>query len=150
MKVVAEKIPFPRPNQNGQNRDFGKLSKACHVLIVDDKQDNLLILKTLLERAGATTDSAKNGEYAVELCNSESYDLIMMDLAMPVLNGLEATEIIRRETPNSSTPIIAVTADVSQHVKENCIKVGMNGYISKPLYPNNLLQEIERVLSEAS
>ncbi|MGZ0708371.1 PAS domain S-box protein [Coraliomargarita sp. W4R53] len=147
LKVVEQNTAEPSPDEAPNVSTFGRLSKPCNALIVDDKEDNLLILKALLERFGATTTQARNGERAVDLCRTNAYDLIMMDLAMPVLNGLEATQLIRSDTPNKLTPIIAVTADVSHHVQETCENAGMSGYISKPLHPKSLFREIERVLS---
>ena len=126
---------------------LGDLSHACRALIVDDKEDNLLILNALLDRFGATVTEASNGQEALELCKMHNYDLILMDLAMPMLNGLDATRQIRGETINKITPIIAVTADVSHSVQENCEKAGMNGYVSKPVKPKILLREIERIFS---
>jgi PAS domain S-box-containing protein len=123
------------------------LKKSCHALVVDDQADNLLIMKALLTRFGATISEAANGQQAVELCQSESYDLILMDLAMPVLNGFHATQIIRNETPNHTTPIIAITADASPSSREKCERAGMNGYINKPVHAKQLLKEIERVLT---
>jgi len=111
------------------------------VLVVEDITLNQLLMKTVLEDFGFETDIAANGEIAIEKMKSGSYDIILMDLLMPVMNGFEATEYIRH-TMNSKIPIIALTADVTTADLEKCTSVGMNDYVPKPIDEKKLYNKI--------
>ena len=102
------------------------------VLVVEDIALNQLLMKTLLDDFGFEHDIADNGKIAIEKLQDKSYDIILMDLHMPEMNGFEATEYIRNKM-NSQIPIIALTADVTSADLNKCTAVGMNDYISKPL-----------------
>lgn len=102
------------------------------VLVVEDMELNQLLMKTLLDDFGFQRDIAENGKIAIEKLQKQSYDIILMDLQMPEMNGFEATEYIRN-TMNSAIPIIALTADVTTVDLEKCTAVGMNDYIAKPV-----------------
>ncbi len=106
--------------------------KNIKVLVVEDIALNQLLMKTLLEDFGFEQDMASNGKIAIEKLQKNTYDIILMDLQMPVMNGFEATEYIRN-TMNSKIPIIALTADVTTVDLAKCKAVGMNDYISKPV-----------------
>jgi CheY-like chemotaxis protein len=99
--------------------------------VVEDIPLNQL-MKTLLDDFGFERDIAENGKIAVEKMQINSYDVILMDLQMPEMNGFEATEYIRT-TMNSKIPIIALTADVTTVDLAKCKSVGMNDYIAKPV-----------------
>ena len=102
------------------------------VLVVEDVRLNQLLLRTILDDFQFECDIADNGKIAVEKLQTNAYDIILMDLQMPVMNGFEATEYIRTEM-NLHIPIIALTADVTTVDLEKCKAVGMNDYISKPI-----------------
>ena len=106
--------------------------KDIRVLVVEDIALNQLLMKTLLDDFGFECDIADNGLIAIEKLSSNTYDVILMDLQMPEMNGFEATEYIRN-TMKSDIPIIALTADVTTVDLEKCRFVGMNDYISKPV-----------------
>jgi len=106
--------------------------KGIKVLVVEDIPLNQLLMKTLLDDFGFERDIAENGRIAVEKMQANTYDIILMDLQMPEMNGFEATEYIRH-TLNSDIPIIALTADVTTVDLEKCRFVGMNDYIAKPV-----------------
>jgi signal transduction histidine kinase/CheY-like chemotaxis protein len=106
--------------------------KVIKVLLVEDIKLNQLLMKIILEDFNFEYDIADNGKIAVEKLQTESYDIILMDLQMPEMNGFEATEYIRN-TMNLKIPIIALTADVTTVDVEKCKAIGMNDYISKPL-----------------
>ena len=111
------------------------------VLVVEDIAINQLLMKTLLDDFGFEFDIADNGEIAIEKLQTKSYDIILMDLQMPVMNGFEATEYIRY-TMNSKIPIIALTADVTTVDLAKCKAVGMNDYIAKPIDERVLYSKI--------
>ncbi|MFY9309752.1 MAG: ATP-binding protein [Bacteroidia bacterium] len=102
------------------------------ILVVEDIALNQLLMRTLLEEFGFNMDIACNGKIAIEKLKANDYDIILMDLQMPEMNGFETTEYIRNKM-NSIIPIIALTADVTTVDVEKCRAVGMNDYISKPI-----------------
>ena len=126
------------------NYDFAKF-KQLKVLVVEDVKLNQLLLRTLLEDYNFEWEIADNGQIAVEKLETNSYDIILMDLQMPVMNGFEATAYIRN-TMKLQTPIIALTADVTTVDVEKCKSIGMNDYISKPLDEKLLYNKIIEVL----
>ena len=115
--------------------------KNIKVLVVEDIALNRLLMKTLLDDFGFEHDMAENGKIAIELIQKTNYDIILMDLQMPELNGFEATEYIRNKM-NSKIPIIALTADVTTVDITKCKAVGMNDYISKPVDEKELYKKI--------
>lgn len=112
------------------------------ILMVEDNQVNQLVGKDILNSFGLEIDIANNGLEAVEKCRVERYDLVFMDLQMPLMDGFEATRIIR--TFNASLPIIALSAAVMQDDKALTLRAGMNGHIAKPINT----QELQHVLSQ--
>jgi PAS domain S-box-containing protein len=106
--------------------------KNIKVLVVEDIALNQLLMKTLLDDFGFERDIAGNGKIAIEMLKNKTYDIILMDLQMPEMNGFDATEYIRK-TLNSKIPIIALTADVTTVDLAKCKAVGMNDYIAKPV-----------------
>jgi signal transduction histidine kinase/DNA-binding response OmpR family regulator len=115
--------------------------KNIKVLVVEDIVLNQLLMKTLLDDFGFEHDIAGNGIIAIEKLKNKSYDIILMDLQMPEMNGFEATEYIRNEM-NSNIPIIALTADVTTVDLKKCKAVGMNDYIAKPIDERLLYNKI--------
>ncbi len=112
--------------------DLDPAIKNIKILVVEDISLNQLLMKTLLEDFGFECAIASNGKIAIQKLQANTYDIILMDLQMPEMNGFEATEFIR-EKMNSKTPIIALTADVTTVDLAKCKAVGMNDYISKPV-----------------
>lgn len=115
--------------------------KIIKVLAVEDTPLNQLLLKIILDEFGFERDFAENGKVAIEKLQTNSYDIILMDIQMPEMNGIEATAYIRNKM-NSKIPIIALTADVTMDDLEKCKAVGMNGHISKPIDEKMLYNKI--------
>jgi PAS domain S-box-containing protein len=115
--------------------------KNIKVLVVEDIALNQLLMKTLLDDFGFERDIAPNGKVAIEKMQSKTYDIILMDLQMPEMNGFEATEHIRNKM-NSKIPIIALTADVTTVDLAKCKAVGMDDYIAKPVDERLLYSKI--------
>lgn len=113
------------------------LAKHLKVLLVEDNQVNQFLAKTILNQWDCKIDCAENGKIAIEKVKETAYDIILMDIRMPIMNGEEATTIIR-ENLKISTPIIALTANAIKGDKEKYLALGMNGYISKPFSKENL------------
>ncbi|MBV6717046.1 PAS domain S-box protein [Paenibacillus chitinolyticus] len=114
------------------------------ILVVEDHPVNRQLFIKFLEKLGYGADIAENGMEAVEAVTSTEYDLVFMDLQMPVMDGLQATRLIRQLLPSGQNPvIIAVTASVRPADKEKCLESGMQDFISKPI----LFDEVKRVFS---
>ncbi len=117
------------------------------ILVVEDVELNQLLMKTLLDDFGFDSDIAENGKIAIEKLEKNDYDIILMDLQMPIMNGFQATDYIRN-TLKSAIPIIALTADVTTVDIEKCKTVGMNDYIPKPVDENKLYSKIVGLLKK--
>lgn len=116
------------------------------VLLVDDNKINLKVGKLILKKLGCEFKTANNGLEAVEMFEKEKFDIILMDMQMPVMSGIEATEKIRElEKEEEHISIIAVTANVLPEDKEKCLNAGMDDILLKPLKIQNLLQKIQKV-----
>lgn len=114
------------------------------VLIVDDIELNYNILTALLSKRGINTAWAQNGKEAIEMCKEQMFDLVLMDIKMPIMDGLEATASIRDF--NKDLPIIAQTAYALENEKELCFKAGCNDYVSKPINYKMLMELMEKYL----
>ncbi len=115
--------------------------KNIKVLVVEDMPLNQLLMKTILDDFGFERDIADNGKIAIEKLKTKSYDVILMDLQMPEMNGFEATEYIRN-TLKLKVPIVALTADVTSSDVARCKAVGMNDYVAKPVDERLLYSKI--------
>jgi two-component system, sensor histidine kinase and response regulator len=121
---------------NSVDRDAMKKSlTGCRVLIVEDSMINQLVLRQILEHVGVDVTAANNGREAliVMTCEGNQFDLVLMDLHMPELDGYEATRILRQEWSADQLPIIAVTADALQEDRLHCLQMGMNDHLAKPV-----------------
>ncbi len=119
---------------------------GSRVLLVEDNEANQFVARQLLSRAGLEVTITRNGKEAVELVQKETYDLILMDMQMPVMDGIQATRLIRQLPEGGKLPIIAMTAAASAVDRENCLKAGMNDYISKPIIATELVEKISTYL----
>ena len=122
--------------------------KDIKVLVVEDMPLNQLLMKTLLDDFGFERDIAENGAVAIEKLKNKKYDIILMDLQMPVMNGFETTKYIRK-TMKSKIPIIALTADVTTVDLDKCKAVGMNDYLAKPIDEGVLYSKIIGILKNS-
>ena len=116
------------------------------ILIVEDNPDLLNLLQILL-RDPYDTIQAMNGKEAVESANLGMPDLILMDILIPEMNGIEATRLIQKSPKTRSIPILALTAVNNTKTKEACLKSGCNDYILKPFIPSHLVESIEKLLA---
>ena len=102
------------------------------ILVVEDEEINLIIVEHVLSSMGFSVDKASNGEEAVRLASAITYDLILMDIEMPIMDGIQATKAIRSSRKGRRIPIIALTAHTVPEKLKQISKVGMNGFIVKP------------------
>jgi len=118
------------------------------ILIVEDNQVNQKVVTSVLRKRGYSITLANDGQEALsKLENSGGYDLVLMDVQMPVLDGLEATRIIRKDVRWRHLPVVAMTAHAMTGDREKCLAAGMTGYISKPVHPAHLLQTVDEYLT---
>ncbi|HPS20968.1 MAG TPA: response regulator [Candidatus Omnitrophota bacterium] len=121
--------------------------KDIKVLVVEDDESNQYLMELILGEFGFSFEIAANGQEAVEKVRKGKFDVVLMDLRMPVMDGYEATRVIRKELHND-LPIIAVTAHAMDWVEEECQGAGMNGYLTKPFDAEKLKSEILRFVKK--
>ncbi len=120
------------------------------ILIVDDNPDLISILQVQLENKGYDTVQATNGRQAVDIATAQLPDLIVMDVMMPQMNGLQAARLIRKNPKTRSIPMLASTAKVSHADTEECLESGFNDHIDKPFTGKQLASRIEKLLQQSS
>jgi PAS domain S-box-containing protein len=120
----------------GQERNL----QGMRVLVVDDNKMNLMIASKFLKKWQVEVDEAISGELAIEMAEANGYDLIIMDLQMPVMDGFETTRLIRKTNPD--TPVIALTADAMPETHNKALEAGMCNYLTKPFVPDTLYEKI--------
>jgi len=155
-KNQGTSITFTLPFLTGSETDLpakeeinfdSSILKGSRVLLVEDNEMNRLVATTVLGNYGIDFVEATNGEEAIHFLQKEKFDLVLMDVQMPVLNGIEATKIIRQQI-SSSIPIIALTANAIKGESDKCIVAGMNAYISKPFEEAVLIRTIGSLLGK--
>ena len=122
----------------------------AHILLVEDNLINQIVAQELLESVGMTIDVANNGQEAINKVNTTRYDLILMDMQMPVLDGISATRIIRTLDNGHHLPIIAMTANVFTDDRLRCLDAGMNAHIAKPVDPSILYSTLAQWIPETA
>ena len=116
--------------------------KGFTVLVVEDNELNQMVAKGLLEYNGASVAIANHGKEALEILRNETIDCVLMDIQMPVMDGLEATQMIRANAQWADLLIIAVTANADHQYKDLCRSVGMNDFLTKPINPELLVNTL--------
>ena len=120
--------------------------RGCRVLLVDDNDLNRQVATALLHEAGLVVDTAENGQIAVDRVRTHAYDLVLMDMQMPVMDGIDATIEIREQPAHARLPIIAMTANALDEDRERCLAAGMNDHLAKPIEPEVLWTKLSRWL----
>lgn len=115
------------------------------VLVVEDNKNNMRLITKLLENDGYETIKAETGEEGVNMAIAEKPDLILMDIKLPDIDGVEATRKIRASTSDDKTPIIAITSFAMAGDREKYMKGGFTGYIEKPIDPYTIIKEIKEI-----
>jgi CheY-like chemotaxis protein len=122
--------------------------ETLHVLVVDDNATNRFVAAKVLELFGCTSETADNGQEAVDRVQTTRFDLILMDVKMPVMDGVQATRAIRAlPGPISALPILALTANADPRDEADYLAAGMDGVAQKPIQPDILLNAIRRVMA---
>ncbi len=147
-KEEKKHIASPKIEELKQKEKIHKQLKEANILLVEDNTINQKITLLTLKPLVKNIDTAANGKEALDKFGTSSYDLILMDIQMPVMSGLMAAEKIRalESSTNEHVPIIAITANAMLGDKERCLSSGMDDYISKPFQPAMLIEKIKRFL----
>ena len=138
-----------RPIASGAEKELKARYSGARVLLAEDEPINQEVSRALLEVVGLQVDLAEDGVQAVEMANGTDYDLILMDMQMPKLNGVAATKAIRALPGRENTAILALTANAFTSDRQRCLEAGMNDFITKPVDPELLFQAILKALSQA-
>ncbi|RQW81060.1 MAG: PAS domain S-box protein [Methanothrix sp.] len=148
-KVLTNIISMQLAQKSDLAKVVNKEIPTCslRILIAEDNVSSQKVTKQMLKRLGYRADVAANGIEALQALERQPYDVVLMDLKMPEMDGLEATRIIRQRWPDNGPKIIAVTAYALQGDKEKCIEAGMDDYISKPIKMNELAEVLRRYQS---
>jgi signal transduction histidine kinase/CheY-like chemotaxis protein len=145
--AIFERSPAEAGPTGKERAPRGQELEVARVLIVEDNVVNQHLARKLLERMGHRVGVAGNGLEALKELETNSYDVVLMDIQMPLMDGLEATRRIRNKRStvlNPSIPIIAMTAFAMQYDRERCLAAGMDDYLAKPVQPARLSQMIDR------
>jgi two-component system sensor histidine kinase/response regulator len=139
-------IPSPERLSSTDQHDR---TDGLRILIAEDNPVNQLLLTRLLEKRGHSVQVAGNGRLALQYLEEDSYDLLLMDVQMPEMDGMEATRVLRERETKSGThlTVIGVTAHAMAGDRERCLQAGMDGYLSKPIRPRELGELLDRLVS---
>ena len=121
---------------------------AKTILIVEDDTKNMTLFRDLLQVSGYSIIEANDGKQGVELARAKKPDLILMDIQMPEMDGLEATRILKADATTSNIPVIALTSYAMKGDREKMLEAGFDGYLSKPIDIKELLGEVAKYISE--
>lgn len=123
-------------------KNAGPALAGTKVLVAEDNLINQQVICEFLQLSGITVELAGNGKEALELLELGKFDAVLMDIQMPILDGIEATRLIRKRAEFTTLPIIALTAGVTKEEQEKCIAIGMNDFIAKPINPEKLMSTL--------
>jgi CheY-like chemotaxis protein len=134
-----------RPEQPAPHTTRLAEMSSVRVLVAEDNVVNQKVAVRMLEKLGLRVDVAGNGREAVEMVKTLPYDLVFMDCHMPEMDGFEAVAAIRRrESGGRHTPVVAMTADVLDSYREQCLKAGMDDFVAKPVKMEALVQAVKK------
>lgn len=139
---IAKIGVIERCQNGGRARLNHSLLKGVRILLAEDDEINQMVATGLLQAAGMVVEVASNGAEAVQMAQNGDYELVLMDMQMPVLDGVGATRIIREDKRLAKLPIVAMTANAMRQHREECLNAGMNDYLSKPFSPERLYETI--------
>ena len=125
------------------NKSCQNSGGSLRILLAEDEPSNRKVTMLMLEHLGYRANSVANGIEALQAMEHQTYDIVLMDVKMPEMDGLEATRIIRQRWPNDGPRIIATTAYALKGDREKCLEAGMDGYLAKPIWLDDLRTAIE-------
>jgi len=151
--VVLDMATAPSPERRTRVRSgSGQAVPPLRILLAEDNRVNQLLAVRMLEKQGHKVVAVQNGREALDAISSDTFDVALIDVQMPDMDGLEATRLIREkelETGKSRLPLVALTAHAMTGDRERCLAAGMDGYVSKPINPRQLFAVIREVTASA-
>ncbi|MES0337111.1 MAG: response regulator, partial [Candidatus Magnetobacterium sp. LHC-1] len=148
-KTITPQLTPPKPEIQ-KTETFREVKVDVNILLVEDNATNRLLAREVLKKQGYAVTEAVDGAKAIELLKNNRFDIILMDVHMPVMDGFEATKIIKDSPATRSIPVIAMTAYAMKGDRERCLEAGMDDYITKPIRANDLIEIIKRYGPEES
>ena len=134
-----------------RNQTIVLARRPLSILVAEDKRTNQMVIAKILDRAGHRVTIVDNGEAALDVLEAQDFDLVLMDVNMPVMNGIEATKLYRfAALGRPHVPIVALTADATEEVKQRCREAGMDACATKPIEPHRLLEIIGTLVNDGS
>ncbi|CAK0775541.1 two-component system, sensor histidine kinase [Gammaproteobacteria bacterium] len=125
-------------------REYAQTISGTRILVAEDNSINQQVVKGFLQLAGVTVDIANNGIEAIQFLEKNQYHAILMDVHMPLMDGIETTKQIRKQAQYAQLPIIALTAGVTTEERERCLACGMNNFVAKPINPEELINLLQQ------
>lgn len=144
--LAPERAAKPKERITTRTSLYRDRLRGIRVLVAEDNPTNQEVARAILETAGVSAVLVANGQEAVEALDQEPFDAVMMDIEMPVMNGYEATRIIREDERFARLPIIAMTGHAMKGDEEKCLRAGMDGYASKPINQERLFQTLWQLI----
>jgi CheY-like chemotaxis protein len=130
----------------GTRQGFCMSQNGKTVLLVEDNEDNRIVYSTILQHFGYTVSEALNGEEGIAKAREEQPDLILMDISIPIIDGWEATQVLKRDPATKDIPIIALTAHALASDRDKAMEVGCDSYLAKPCEPKQVVSEVSRFI----
>ncbi|MBL8212252.1 MAG: response regulator [Bryobacterales bacterium] len=140
--------PAEEPKAARASKTVARSEPQASILLVEDNHVNQKVVQAILRKKGYHVDVANHGREALEYLELLAYNIVLMDVQMPILDGLETTRAIRADARFRKLPIVAMTAHAMSGDRERCLAAGMNGYIAKPVNPSTLLRVVEEFLTQ--
>lgn len=132
--------------------DFAGVNMAANsrtILVVEDNEDNRIIYGTMLRAHGFVVHEADGGETALRMARSSPPNLVLMDIGLPMMDGVEATRLLKQDPLTAKIPVLALTAHALLAERQRALQAGVDGYLVKPIVSSVLVREIERALQQA-
>lgn len=148
MKIKHKlKIGAFEANLNHENSKSQRKNMKKKILVVEDNEKNLYLMKFILQKAGYSVIEAVNGKEGLKKAKTELPDMILMDMQLPVMNGYEATSLIKADKKTKDITVIALTAYAMKGDREKTLQAGCDEYIEKPINPDTFVEKIQKYLS---
>ena len=116
------------------------------ILLVEDNEDNVTVYRTILEHSGFRVLEARDGPTGIRTAREERPDLVLMDISIPIIDGWEATRVLRADPETAAIPIVALTAHAFESDRARAMEAGCSGYLVKPIEPRQVVAEVQRLL----